>query len=438
MKTFFILAGFLFTFSFSDITSLDVSVRGDITVTNTETEYNTQSEAPFIDGIGVGSRVIRGRDWHYDAQDGGEGKRGTVVELRAWKATPNKGGGGGGGGGEGGGRRGPKGNSNEDIKGWDGSGQSTIGVRVLWDETGQANTYRWTSLHKGEMESTRGPTDLEVVGWRAVSNDVLNSIRGYQDILLESTRKQMASIEAIMILRSLFISLGGSKWRAKSGWEEDNRRIEIHKRILNEELIKGQWISPDADVDLRLTATLNALRVNDPCTEGWEGISCRDGTIVGLDLSSNGVILQDSGSAQGSNGKGRKVLPPELWTLVEMGLVSINLSNNRGLEGTVLGDDAFCKGEGSLRFVDLSSCSFAGPLPPCLSKHASTLETVSLHGNTFEGVIPDEWNAMDQANGGVLRMLQLHNNLGLVKGKSAPNFLKSGILKASLPPQLRN
>jgi hypothetical protein len=95
MKTFFILAGFLFTFSFSDITSLDVSVRGDITVTNTETEYNTQSEAPFIDGIGIGSRVIRGRDWHYDAQDGGEGKRGTVVELRAWKATPNKGGGGG-------------------------------------------------------------------------------------------------------------------------------------------------------------------------------------------------------------------------------------------------------------------------------------------------------------------------------------------------------
>ena len=405
--------------------SLDVSARG--VAATSDAEYNSQSDAPFIDGIGIGSRVIRGRDWHYDAQDGGEGKRGTVVELRAWKATPNKGGSG---------RGGTKGQPDDDVKGWDGSGTSTIGVRVLWDETGQANTYRWTSLRKGEIGSSRGPTDLDVVGWRAVSNDLLNSIRGYQDVLLESTRKQMASMEAIMILRSLFISLGGSKWRAKRGWEEDNKRIEMHKRILNEEVQRERAIVENSDSDLRLTATLNALRVNDPCTEGWEGVSCRDGTIVGLDLSSNGVVLQDDVGTLGKT-SGRKQLPQELWILVEMGLVSINLSNNRGLEGVMLGNDAFCRGEGSLRFVDLSSCLLSGPLPPCLSKHASTLETVSLHDNAFEGMIPEAWNSLGESNGGVLRLLHLHNNYNLVPGKN-PSFLKSRLLKTSLPPQLRS
>jgi hypothetical protein len=390
----------------------------------TDAEYDNQNEAPFIDGIGIGSRVIRGRDWHYDSQDGGQGKRGTVVELRAWKATPNK----------------FKGINDDELKGWDGSDKSTIGVRVLWDETGQANTYRWTSLQKDEKEPPIGPIDLEVVGWRPVTNDMLNSIRGYQDILLESTRKQMASIETIMILRSLFVSLGGIKWKAKRGWEEDAKRIEAHKQLLYEKLNNEQDNTPthNSQNDISLTATLNALRVNDPCTEGWEGISCRDGTIVGLDLSNNGVVLLNDNNSNRNDVGDRGVLPSELWNLVEMGLVSINLSNNRGLDGVILGNEAFCKGVGSLRFIDLSSCGLGGPLPSCLSKHSSTLETVSLHGNSFEGNIPESWSIMDEKNGGVLRLLQLHNNHNLFG--TVPKFMnsKSGLLKTSLPPQLRS
>ena len=42
-------------------------------------------------GIFPGAKVVRGVDWRWNNQDGGEGKEGVVVELRNWKNLPKRG-----------------------------------------------------------------------------------------------------------------------------------------------------------------------------------------------------------------------------------------------------------------------------------------------------------------------------------------------------------
>ena len=42
-------------------------------------------------GIFPGAKVVRGGDWQWKDQDGGEGKEGVVIELRNWKKSPRRG-----------------------------------------------------------------------------------------------------------------------------------------------------------------------------------------------------------------------------------------------------------------------------------------------------------------------------------------------------------
>ena len=37
-------------------------------------------------GLFEGARVVRGRDWKWGDQDGGEGREGTVVEIAGWQS----------------------------------------------------------------------------------------------------------------------------------------------------------------------------------------------------------------------------------------------------------------------------------------------------------------------------------------------------------------
>ena len=37
-------------------------------------------------GVFVGARVVRGRDWRWNDQDGGAGRDGTVVDVCGWQS----------------------------------------------------------------------------------------------------------------------------------------------------------------------------------------------------------------------------------------------------------------------------------------------------------------------------------------------------------------
>jgi hypothetical protein len=70
---------------------------------------NSKHFAVEIAGLRVGNRVKRGPHWTFGNQDGGNGKLGTVVEFRRWRADDD----------------------------------GIIGARVRWDDNGKVNTYRW-------------------------------------------------------------------------------------------------------------------------------------------------------------------------------------------------------------------------------------------------------------------------------------------------------
>ena len=40
-------------------------------------------------GIFPGAKVVRGPDWKWENQDGGEGKEGVVIDIRNWKHVPS-------------------------------------------------------------------------------------------------------------------------------------------------------------------------------------------------------------------------------------------------------------------------------------------------------------------------------------------------------------
>lgn len=42
-------------------------------------------------GIYIGAKVVRGRDWDYQDQDGGNGKEGKVTEISSWKGVSRAG-----------------------------------------------------------------------------------------------------------------------------------------------------------------------------------------------------------------------------------------------------------------------------------------------------------------------------------------------------------
>ena len=341
-------------------------------------------ESPHLLGIGIGSRVVRGRDWRYGDQDGGAGGRGTVVELRRWRASADG----------------------------DGADASTIGARVLWDQGGRVNTYRFSEVpgavtSGGAAEAaTVGACDLEVVGWRAVSAERLSSVPSYTDIVLEGMRRQMSAPETLSLLRAIFRGLGGTGWRVRRGWDE------LDDEDLSEE---------GGEKSLRRQLGVG----NNPCTDGWEGIACRDGVIVGLDLASNNLSLPLPRGAP-------RMLPPELWRLASLGLRSLSLARNPLLAGARFGPQALCNTR-TLQFLDASACGLAGPLPECLGR-AGLLETVSLHSNDFEGSVPQAWAPLGEADGGHLRLLHLHNNPRL-SGTIPDALLRSRALRSITLPQ---
>jgi E3 ubiquitin-protein ligase mind-bomb len=46
-----------------------------------------KSKKIAVRGIFQGARVVRGVDWQWEDQDGGNGRRGKVIEIQDWAAT---------------------------------------------------------------------------------------------------------------------------------------------------------------------------------------------------------------------------------------------------------------------------------------------------------------------------------------------------------------
>jgi hypothetical protein len=103
-----------------------------------------------------------------------------------------------------------------------------------------------------------------------------------------------------------------------------------------------------------------------PCE--WHGVSCRDGRVVGLDLSSNGL-----------NG----FIPPRLGELVALESLALNVNT---LAGTI---PASLGGLGSLSYLYLSVNQLSGPIPPELGRLAN-LRALWLGYNQLSGPIPPE------------------------------------------------
>lgn len=100
-------------------------------------------------GIFVGAKVVRGPDWDWGNQDGGEGKSGTVMDIRGWETE---------------------------------SGQSVASVR--WS-SGSTNVYRLGHLGKVDLRCTQGvpgPTyyrdHLPVLGMGSPSDTLAVTPRG--------------------------------------------------------------------------------------------------------------------------------------------------------------------------------------------------------------------------------------------------------------------
>ena len=342
----------------------------DTTGQSTITSDNFLSTAVYH-GIGVGSRVMRGPSWKYDNQDGGEGKLGTVIELRRWKASYN-------------------------LTYYGNNG--IAGIRVLWDYDGTINTYRWSakSIEEGGIQ------DLKVVGWKELT-PVMQNIPSKQEELLQNFKNQLTTTQNIELLIDMYNNLNGPQWYAKRGW---NNNINSLVNARNQENIKESN---------NLQYIKNS---NNPCTDGWEGITCQDGVILSIDLSNNNL-----------QGK----IPLSLYKLLEKGIISLNLARNPGIQWESFDSNKYSKSNYSplselcnygkyLQFIDLSNTNLYGKLPECFSK-LNKLETLVLHTNNLEGSIPNEWSKLLKSSSSsssfpsavestlpYLKALQLHGN----------------------------
>jgi hypothetical protein len=125
---------------------------------------------------------------------------------------------------------------------------------------------------------------------------------------------------------------------------------------------------------------------SDPCTGKWEGIVCKDGTVIALDLSGNGLAGQ---------------LPNFLGLFGA--LESLALADN-ALTGPI--PASLCSLT-RLRFLDLHGNRLSGPIPACIGA-LSEVEVLALHGNDLSGPAPYALAHLPH-----LRALYLHGNVGL-------------------------
>jgi hypothetical protein len=128
-----------------------------------------------IAGLRVGNRVKRGPHWTFGNQDGGNGKLGTVVEFRRWRADDD----------------------------------GIIGARVRWDDNDKVNTYRWPL-------NQSFPVDISPTG-----DDVpLESIHvpAYEDDFAAIVESHACDSQSKQALLRFFRDMAGRKWKSKSGW----------------------------------------------------------------------------------------------------------------------------------------------------------------------------------------------------------------------------
>jgi hypothetical protein len=237
-----------------------------------------------------------------------------------------------------------------ELRAWQGS-NDTLGIRVRWDETKDLNTYRWAIAADGSASSggKRGVRDLTLIGEIALNS--LQFMAAQEAAFVSAAAALPAPPPALPLsqkerLLHLYSSCGGARWYAAKGWRQP---------------------------------------ASDPCVDAWEGVTCKDGAVLGLDLAANNVSCL-------------RELPASLGGL--QGLQSLNLERN-GLRGAI--PPALCDLL-TLRHLNLGANALAGPVPDCIAA-LPRLETLSLHSNDLRGRTPAL--LLRKAT---LRLLHLHGN----------------------------
>lgn len=138
-------------------------------------------------GIFAGARVVRGPDWDWGNQDGGEGKAGTVTDIRGWETE---------------------------------SGRSVASVR--WS-SGSTNVYRLGHLGKVDLrciQDVPGPTyyrdHLPVLGMGSASDRAIVTLRGASGQSQRSPFSVGDRVEVLLDIESLKIMQDGhGGWNPK-------------------------------------------------------------------------------------------------------------------------------------------------------------------------------------------------------------------------------
>lgn len=218
-----------------------------------------------------------------------------------------------------------------------------LAARVRWDWDGSVNAYRWSVAGHPRDVRIVGKVDVASPAFRAAANGSME-----HDVVLQYMAREAASALDVSILRQVYQHWRGHAWTSSRGWANHS--------------------TPD------------------PCLYRWEGVACRAGAIIGLELSNNNVA---------------GTLPDVLFRLTR--LESLNLSHNR-LSGAL--SPNICNLH-ELRFLALHANALHGALPPCLAQ-LRKLEVLMLHTNALEGVLPPLL-----LRSSTLRVLMMHANVAL-------------------------
>lgn len=149
--------------------------------------------------------------------------------------------------------------------------------------------------------------------------------------------------------------------------------------------------STDGPNWLRDDNWLNTPPLDNPCGFYWQGITCENGRVTGINLSNNNL---------------KGPLPPEIGNLTE--LKTLIIRHERAYEF-----------ENTMAFVD-------GAIPAEIG-NLTNLEYLDLAGNHFTGSIPAS-----------LQNLKKLKHLDLSYIASDPGFDPHGFLTGSIPPELGN